>query len=113
MFTNERLREPPKVGQTIRNEREHALGREAIAVLDRGEGIAEDMLVVKFRGALQTGCDERREYRPESEVDSINGLDRADIVADVELDGREGIGCRVRQPLRYPGRPDSPQCRQC
>src|SRR2546430_10422583 len=59
-------------------------------------------LVATVRRALEASCYERGEYGTETKVDSINSLDRADVVADIELNGGQTTRDRARGAVPDP-----------
>ena len=113
MLPNERLGEPAEIRKPIGYEREYAFRRERVTVLDHRKSLAKHALVVPVRRAPQAGCNERGKDWAKAEVDPVDGFDRAEVVADVKLHGRQRFWSGMGETLRHPSGADRSERSHC
>ena len=93
---NERVehpaREPVEVRQAVGDEREHALGRERVHLLDPVQRVGELALIVLRWGGAEPGRREQRVDRRERDHDAIDGQGRGRERGQVELGIRQDRG---------------------
>lgn len=87
-----------EIGQAIGDEGEDASRTEGIVRLNGVECFGKRLLIALARCAPEFRRCIEREHRAEMELNAVDGLDRSDEIADVELD----VGQAAPSSLRYP-----------